>query len=140
MSFAWTFPAGRLVIKTVSSTAGDVTTNLSPGSGKRWLLLYGRFSLSTGSTAGSRYLNFFITDGTNLIHRIGISGSIDADSSLNISLRQNIDFQGGAGGGENQIAFGDIILEGSQQFRITVTGGLAEDSYSGYLVVLEVDV
>jgi len=140
MSFAWTFPAGRLVIKTVGSTAGDTVTNLSPGSGKRWMVLYGRFTLTTDANSGSRHIIFEITDGTNVIHSLGGSQSIDASSTVNVSLRQNADFINGAVGQENQIVIGVIILEGSQQFRIRISGGLAGDSYSGYLAVLEVDV
>jgi len=140
--FAWIFPGGKRVVKTIAATAGNVATNLSPGTGKRWLLLFGRVTLVNDSTVATRYLTFATTDGTNLTQRFPILNLGQAkDLTYFYSLHQHLSHIGGSGIENLHLGIGThIILEGADQLRISVTSGVAGDSYSGSIVVLEIDV
>jgi len=140
VSFAWTFPAGRRITKTISATAGNVVTNLSPGTGKRWLILRGRFYLTTDATTADRRIRLVITDGTNITERLGASHVISASSSGYLSFGETNVVDGGIYGDDGYIGTNPILLEGNDQLRITIDSGQAGDQYSGYVVLLEVDV
>jgi len=134
----------KYVKKTISATAGNVTTNLSPGSSKRWLILRGRIKLVTGATVGSRYIRFQLTDGTNVTEYVGITTAIAESSTKHCDFGQSNNTQNaslGGGSGHSYISLNyPILLEESDQLQIDIVSGLAEDSYEGYVHVLEVDV
>ena len=133
-------PYGRRVHKTIGATAGNITTNLSPGVGKRWKVLNGRISLVTDGTAVDRGIHITLTDGTNTTTRFPVSPAIPASTSANLSLLHNYAVGGGATSIEYHIAVGDIWVEGTDQFRVRIADGVAGDSYSGRFVVMEYDV
>lgn len=140
MSFAWTFQGGRRIVKTISSTAGNVTTDLSPGSGKRWLVLRGYLTFETGATAGNRYPLIFITDGSNNVGKVAAHDVMTENSSGAMIFGEAQSWRTNVDADADMIGIRPILLEGSDTLRIRISSGLAEDSYSGYVVVLEVDV
>ena len=138
-------PGGKRVQYTITATAGNVVTNISPATGKRWLGLRGILTLTTDATVANRTIVLQITDGTNLIECVGYSAVIAASLVGSLSFGEVVH----AGGKAAAIAgiFTDninsylgirpILIEGADQLRITIINGKAGDSYSGYLVVLE---
>jgi len=143
MSINWTFQGGKRVIKTIAATAGDAVANLSPGTGKRWLVLRGRLTLVADANAANRYVNLRLTDGTNVVEGIGqLSTAIVANETKILDFGE-VRFMSGAAIAYDSLGylgFNPILLEGADQFRIEIVGGLAGDSYSGYVVVLEIDI
>lgn len=137
----------KRVVKTIAATAGNVVRNLSPGAGKRWLVLHGIVTLVTGIAVANRNLVTHLTDGTNITGSLlrasadttasstsrivytssGGGQTVTAQESLILAINGHIPAQG-------------IILEGADQFRITCVNGDAGDSFSGQLVVLEEDI
>jgi len=140
--FAWTFPGGKLKTVTVSAAAGNVTTNKSPGAGKRWLLLYGILTLVNGIAVANRFITIYLTDGTNILTCFLRNNTAFTASQTGIIHYSNVVEHIGASSVEQaNVALGNqIILEGSDQLRIIIVNGQAGDSYSGFFRVLEIDV
>lgn len=138
--FSWIFQGGRRRTKTISSTAGNVTTNLSPGSGKRWLVLRGYLTFSTDSTTADRIPLILITDGTNTVGKVCAHDAITASSSGAIIFGEAQSWRTNVDADPDMVGIRPILLEGSDQLRIQIDAGQAGDNYSGYVVVLEVDV
>lgn len=148
MSVAFTFQGGKRSHEAIAATAGNVIKNLSPGAGKRWLVLSGSIAIVTDVNAGNRWLVISKTDGTNVVEVIAHTAAQPASKTNHIDFGEGI-----LGSGTSSMVLGDladdaqfyfgirpILIEGSDQLRFTVSGGLAGDSYSGYVTVLEMDV
>ena len=136
-NMALTFPGGYLKTVTVAATNGDVNTNKSPGTGKRWKILYGSITLVCDATVANRVIRTQITDGTNVLTRYLYSPNITASQTkyMNYNSAREVD---GSFSSQNSIQdLGNPIIEGADQFRIIIDGGVAGDSYSGYIRVLE---
>jgi len=145
MPFAWTFPGGKRITKTIAATAGNVVTNLSPGSGKRWLVLRGTISLDTDATAATRIPRLEVTDGTNITEALTYGANVIADKIGHLEFGE-IRLVHGVNPGKrvddtnDYVGIEPILLEGSDQLRITIENGVAGDSYEGFVVVLEIDI
>lgn len=140
-----TAPGGTLKTLTISATAGNVVTNLSPGAGKRWVLMYGRLTLVADANAANRVITAQITDDTNILLNLTKSIAITASQTHDASFARRIGVIsssaiGTAKGDESHHELPEGPIEGSDQFRITITAGLAGDSYSGFFRVLEVPI
>lgn len=144
---ALVFPGGKRLQNTIAATAGTVITNLSPATDKRWLILRGEITLDTDGNAANRFLNLDVTDGTNIVEKIGRSDAIILNKvaivtfgEFTASLGSDAWVFGRTASGDSKyyLATRGIIIEGADQFRITIAGGLAGDSYSGRVVVLEI--
>ena len=138
MSLALTYPGGQLKTITIAATAGNVVTDKTPGPRKRWVLLYGRVTLVLDATVADRYLDLQITDGTNIL-----DGGLRNNVAFTASQTRFVSFANYQGAGLNQnindharFQFGGI-LEGADQLRVKVASGVAGDSYSGFIRVLE---
>lgn len=146
LSVVFTFPAGKLAKQTIPATAGDVETDLSPGSGKRWVILpMGRIVLTTDANAANRYIRLRITDGTNDICYLGFSAVAVASKTANLELNSVIRVDDvtpdkGAGDVAASLSFDPIIIEGAMGLKIDIIAGVAGDSYEGFLYVLEMDM
>lgn len=142
---ALTFKGGKRLQNTIAATAGNIITNLSPATGKRWLVLRGKITIVNDATVADRVIAIEITDGTVLTESIGYSAAIQASETgkLDFGEARNI-------GGNDASVLGDllgnvrsyigidpILIEEADQFRITIVNGVAGDSYSGYVVVRE---
>lgn len=132
------YAIGTLVTETVSATAGNDDTDLTPGSDVRWRLLYGFMTLTTTGDAGSRQIILKITDGSgNTLALLGGTTAISASKTGSLTLAgvgQTNDFTPGLTDSPDtyaQIDPGSVILEGADTFQISVTSGLAGDQYSG---------
>lgn len=142
------FQGGHLRRITISATAGNVVTNLSPSGysssfrAKRWIILRGFITLVTDASVANRSLQIYITDGTNIIEQIG-TGSTLVASKTGVHQFGEVDTasswtRGPAGADVNNYAtLRNLILEGADQFRIQVASGVAGDSYSGEFQLLE---
>jgi hypothetical protein len=138
---AWTFPGGKRVTKTVSATAGNVVTSLSPGTGKRWVVLRGIIKLISDATVGDRTVRFSTTDGTNITCNLLRTPFQAASLTRTYNFSEVTKLGDAAGGYDYNIEFPDnLLLEGSDELTITIDAGFAGDSYSGYIVLLEIDV
>lgn len=139
--FAWIFPGGALKTVTIAATAGNVVTNKTPGAGKRWLVLHGKIILVTNITVANRYIELHITDGTNILHSLGQHGAVTASltSRLGFGPAKYI-LSIAAAYDHGYIGFDPLMIEDDDQLRIVITNGVAGDSYSGYIRVLEISI
>ena len=147
MSLALTYPGGKLLSVTIAATAGNVTTNKTPGSGKRWKLLSGTITLVADGNAANRRIQLFVTDGTDVIGYLGQSDAdITATQTSTIDIQPfstPVNWDLGRVGVTLRSALvisGDQFLEGADQFRVSIAAGLAGDSYSGTLRVMELGI
>ena len=134
-----TFPGGNLKTLTISGTAGNEVTNLSPGNRKRWRILYGKIQLVCDNTVVSRAIRTQLTNGTDVLTEIHQTTSITADED------KTLNYVPGGYNSEDLSAANDFItslgtlgiIQGDDQLRIIIGSGVAGDSYSGYFRVLE---
>ena len=138
-NMALTFPGGYLKTVTVAATNGNEVTNKSPGTGKRWRILYGSITLVCDATVATRAIRTQLTDGSNVLTEIHQTPGITASQTRTLSY---------APGGYNSedisaandyvTTLGNLaIIEGDDQLRITIGSGVAGDSYSGRFRVQE---
>lgn len=139
----WMFLGGRVRTLTISNTAGNVVTDLSPGTGKRWIVLRGRIQLSTDATSVNRYVALDIKHGADSMTGWAGSAAVGASVSnagIGISMA-NSQGQNGTTRGYGEIVVGfPCIIDGDDKLRISITNGQSGDSYVGWVQVLEVDV
>jgi hypothetical protein len=143
MSLVLTYPGGKLLNLAVAATAGNVATNKSPGAGKRWVILYGRITIVCDGNAADRAVIFAKKNaaGTQLDpgahnatnYTAGQTRTIAFDNSFIGDEKDNDLFS------NSVVTFGGIV-EGTDNLNITVSGGLAGDSYSGNMRVLELGI
>lgn len=141
MSIQLIFIGGKRTVETIAATAGDVITNLSPHStNRRWLVLSGRITLVADATVANRSIRFYKTDGTNITEYLFTSAAVTAGQTRSISHGE-VKHLDTATILDNFYAGHDpILIEGADQFRIQIGNGVAGDSYSGYVVILEVAI
>ena len=135
-------PYGRRVIKTIAMTAGNVITNLNPGVGKRWNVMFGEITLITDGTAANRYVRALFSDAAgNTLYRILNTGvAITANTTISVEFGKQHILRGSDGVTHNTSLPNDAIIEGTDLFKIYIANGQAGDSYSGRFVVMEYDV
>ena len=141
-----TFPGGTLKTVEVPATAGNANSDSSPGSRKRWKILMGSVSLTTDATAVNRTFRVKIYPEGTFTLNVGTS-SENIPGSTTASLvfggfynANNRNFT--LGGFSGYPAFfsldpNSMILEGSDVLRISIVNGVADDSFEGFIRVLE---
>jgi len=134
--FAWTFQGGAIKSVPIPATAGNVVYSLTPPAGKRYLVILGRIVLVCDGNAANRTPQFGITDGTNLLLQLGsktTAVTAGQTKSVGFSTRDNEGIQdwGAVENAECRIP-ANLFLDNGFDFDITVTAGLAGDSYSGF--------
>lgn len=142
MSLVLSFPGGKVLDVAIAATAGNVVTDKSPGALKRWLFLYAQITYVADGNASNRLIKPEITDGTKVIWGAPTSAAITAGQTRIIRMAQNVNGPGIANP-SNVVAdmgLGALIIEGDDEFRIRFTDGLAGDSYSGNIRVLELGI
>lgn len=149
MSTVPTFQGGKRKHVVVAATAGNVVSNSSPGSGKRWKILSCKVILVTDVNAGNRYVIFQLTDGTNIYSMLGRGAVQTQSATAGVQIDrvtptvvggvviQDLDVNGIT---TSRLPLPENILEGDDQFRITISGGLAGDSFTARLVVMELPI
>jgi hypothetical protein len=127
----------------IAVTAGNVQTNLTVPTGKRWKLLYGILTLTTDATVANRFIQVELRDSAgNILTRFPINSAAITDSQtgsidyLPVAGGANIGTRGNA---TIYILAESCILDEGDKLNINIGGGVAGDSYSGYMVVLEED-
>ena len=143
--FMYIFQGGRRRLLTIPATAGNIVTNLTPGAGKRWLIVHGMVSLANGVGVANRLIFLQITNGTVVTHRIGSTTSITASQNGSLDfgpVRHNRTALAGfyAGDVPTYLGIDPVIVEGADQLRISIPNGLAADAYEGFVTVLEMDI
>tara|TARA_Y100000310_G_scaffold283865_1_gene306154 strand:+ start:214 stop:648 length:435 start_codon:yes stop_codon:yes gene_type:complete len=137
IDFSLTYPGGHLRTLTIGATAGNTTTNESPGTGTRWIILYGSITLSTNGTVANRVIRTMLTDGSDVLTRFLYSPNITASQTKVLNYNNAIEVDGSHTSQNFISSLGNPIIEGADQLRIQVDGGVAGDSYSGFIRVLE---
>ncbi len=133
----FTFPGGRLRHITVAATAGNVNNNNSPGTGKRWKLLYARITLVADATVANRYIGVTIFSGAVQQISKASSGAIVATTTRVLGLVPAGDAYASDDASVVSITPDGWILEGSDFIRFSILSGVAGDSYSGVFTILE---
>lgn len=138
----FTAKGGRRRTVVIAATAGNVVKNMTPEAGKRWVILRGIIILVTDATVANRQVKLQLTDGTNVTESLAIGNAHVASLTRPTNLGEARNVVGGLlGNGDNRyIGIDPILLENPDQFRITIQAGVAGDSYSGFLVVIEIDM
>jgi len=141
MSFTWIFQGGRRVIKTISNTAGNVLTTLSPGSGKRWLVLMGTIRLQTDATTADRSIILRVKDSSNNLLTTLFRSDSQTASTDSYYYFGPTKYVGSNMDAVTRIAGIDpILLDENDKLVIEISNGQAGDTYSGHIVILEVDM
>jgi hypothetical protein len=133
------FPGGKRSNEAIPATAGNAVYNLSPPSGKRWLVLRGRITLVNDATVANRQIRIEVTDGTNITEVIGRGSAIAGSATGHLSIGE-LNYQKGVTVGHADDYIGlnpPVLLEDADQLRITIDAGVVGDSYTGHFVVLE---
>jgi len=137
----FTFPGGAVRHIVISATAGNVVTDLSPGAGKRWMLLGFRLTLVANATVVTRNQRIFRIDAVgNILDSPRWGGNTVASATTILASTSMLAPAGGSFGSDTAI-FGvhpvvDMIGP-TDIFRTSVLAGVAGDSYSGVVTVLE---
>lgn len=135
------FQGGRKLRNIVVTTAGNVATTLTPGAGKRWLLLYGRLSLSTDATVANRNLRIQIrTSAGSVLYRFPNGVVTPAGGATALGLIGNPYFDNAVRWEDATISVQGIIIDQTDQLYIDVNNGVAGDGYGGSIIVLEINV
>jgi len=138
---ALTFPGGKLHTLTIAATAGNVQTNLTPGVRKRWVILSGKITIVCNGNPSNR----LVIIGKQTTAGIALDPAPFNDTAFTAGQTRSIAFDSMFPGGEwkdedfnasSAVPFGGI-LEGTDRINIQISGGLAGDSYSGIIRVLE---
>ncbi len=146
MSLSLTFPGGQLKTVAIGATAGNSDIDFSPGSLKRWRVLYGAISLTTDGTVANRTFRVKVYPEFTYTFNVGTSSeNIPASTTGSLTFgglfsANNRNFTNGGFSGYPAFFALDpesMILEGSDVLRISIINGVAGDSFSGFIRVLE---
>lgn len=140
MKQQFTFPGGRRRHVAVPDTAGNVQRTLTPGSGKRWKILGLRLKL-VAVGAANRQFEVRFTDGTNdTIDFPTHATAITAGQTKYVCWFPHAARGYGDALPTDVVAILTLpewILEGADEITVDVLNGLAADTFSGTLLVLE---
>ncbi len=134
-----TFPGGHLRTVEISATDGDQTSAKSPGHGVRWEFLSASITVVASSDVGNRYVNIKTTDGTNTLDRgLRSNPGITASQTKIVDIVRSLgnDDMGVASLALARMQYASII-EGTDEIVFSLQSGFADDSYSGFMRVLE---
>lgn len=131
---------GQIKTITISATAGNVTTDETPGATKKWKILYAYFSLVTDATVADRTFNIYITDSSNnpLTGNVYSAAHVASTTKYYNISPWNISGTNFTVAG-NSVTYGmrELIISGTDKMRIGISNGVAGDSYSGRIKVIE---
>jgi hypothetical protein len=141
---ALTFPGGNYKRIIIAATAGNVNNDtVTPGLGKRYLVYEARIELVCDANASNRYIRIIKYNATpTLIHYFAVASVLVANETGQLEIGP-VTYVRGASAGQGSGTTDYIglsapyIVNETDFLRINVTGGLAGDSYSGYVDVLE---
>lgn len=136
---ALTFPGGTLKTVEISATDGDQTSAQSPGAGVRWVFLSASITVVASSDVGNRYVNIKTTDGTNTLDRgLRSNPGITASQTKIVDIVRNLgnDDMGVASLALARMQYASIV-EGTDEIVFSLQSGFSDDSYSGFMRVLE---
>ena len=136
---ALTFPGGNLLTVTIAATAGNVITDKTPGTGKRWVILYGRIVLVADGNTANRILTVrFVDSVPNTLTQWPAMTTATAGQTKSMSFNGVRIDQGLQAFDNDHLTINqNHIIEGSDLMRVGVTEGLVGDSYSGFIRVME---
>jgi len=138
----WIFQGGRYRTVPVPATAGNAQVNLTPTAGKRWLVLRGRITCVNDATVATRNIALKCTDGTNPTFTFPFGAAATASTThylnfgpfmFNLNCIQESALNA-------YIGVDALLLEGADLFQIGVVNGVAGDSFSGWVDILEIDI
>lgn len=129
-------PGGRLIRSAIPATAGNVAYDLSPGNEYRYMLLNIRITLVCDASVANRSIKFAILDSAGTTqYGMGVSSAaITANQTKTLVADQLSGFSTGVvidGDWYFSIPADRVLIEGSEKIRISITNGVAGDSYSG---------
>lgn len=145
MSLSLTYPGGKLRTLSGAAIAGNIETALSPGTGKRWIVQYGKVNLDTDATVADRRIFLKLDDGTDNLCNIGFTNAIIANKIGELSITPArftsafIIQAFGVDVGES-VYLKDTILEGDDELQINIIFGVAGDAYLYEVRVLELGI
>ena len=123
----------------IPATAGDVAYTLSPSCGKKWKILRAYITIVCNATSVTRFFGWMVTDKDgNITEWLGQGHDITASQSGYsclccvhelINAKFDVDVDG--------IGINDLVLVGDEKLQLMLGSGVAGDTYSGYVVVLE---
>jgi hypothetical protein len=144
LSVAFTFPAGKLRHVAIVATAGNVAAGKTPTASKRWLVIGGYIRLVNDGTVANRYITLEVLNVAAKARAIGNSPAITAGQTRDLDFGEGKVTENASLGdsayGQNYLGHDPILVDGTDVFNVRVAGGVAGDSYTGIVTVLEMDV
>ena len=131
-----TFPGGKIIDIEIASTAGNVQTSITPGSGKTYILQAVRIECNTDGTAVNRYPNCFLNNaagsriwssyyvGPVTASQSGISVGFYTDTAPLLTANAIMD--------NFNVPVPRNLIKDDDDFRINM-GGQAGDDYDGVI-------
>lgn len=122
----------------MAATAGNSDSTFTVPGNTSYRILYGQILLTTGATAGDRRVVLQVLDSADSLVIDFHCGAVVAASQTDQhhEFMQGIYRETSFSGGAIQVPIGqDIILPPDWKLNLTISGGLAEDSYSGDIMV-----
>lgn len=127
--------------KTIAATAGNVAATWSPAAGKRGYLLCGRITLVCDATVASRKIRLYhqITSGAVNKSAVMVGSAAAASETRVLAFTGSV--VAGSGTFDADAYFGinpqSWSVGSDERFYIDILNGVAGDSYSGVLEILE---
>ena len=134
---------GRLRRIAIAATAGNVATSLTPGVGYRWSVLALRVTLVCDATVANRNtrVRLMSAAGTTPYQSSRVSANVTASQTKTLHLEAGPLSNVGSGSYESDVLMTHDrdawSVEGAEQLKVDISAGVAGDSYSGTLSVLE---
>lgn len=132
--------SSEIVIKSATSVAGNASTTFTVPNHKRWKVLYAQMVLTTDATVANRQVRMRLLDSSSTLVFDAHAGTVQTASATS----QHYEFMQGVYRETSFIDSAlqvpipiDSYLQQKQKVQFTVSAGVAGDSYSIYLVVME---
>lgn len=129
-----------LEVITVPATAGNATYQLIAPTGYRYLVLRGNLILVCDGNAANRIIANAVTDGTNLLRWFQKSGAVTAGQTRSLGYAQELKDLNMTDIDNFTLVIRDLYVDDSVRLEVSITDGVAGDSFSGFFLVFKIRV
>lgn len=129
---------GDIVTFSGTNVAGNVESTKTPTKNRKLKVLYGMVKLTTNATVGNRNIIFYIkTSGGTVISYMWASSNVAASQTDYTTYILPICGYNGGSIQNGPYNNGDMIITGTDKFTIYINSGLAGDSYTFIIKMVE---
>lgn len=131
---------GSLKLNTIAATAGNIATRLASNPYNKLMILSSNITLVCDATVANRYIQWNITDTSHTqTGNVGQTAAITASQTKSAGIVNTNGYSSGATSNLDwniYVPIG-IFLGAGEELAITIAGGVAGDSYTGYIRYIE---